>query len=43
MMDKLRKKYRDIYGYAVLLDVVRLKEEMEHDRWERFKRENPEI
>lgn len=43
MMDKIRKQYRDIYGYALLLDIVRLKEGMERDRWEQFKRDNPEI
>ena len=43
MMDRLKKQYRDVYGYAVLLDIVRFKEEMEHARWKQFKRDNPEI
>ena len=32
MIDKLKEQYRDIYGYALLLDIVRFKEGLDNER-----------
>ena len=34
MISKLRKQFNDIYGYALLLDIARFKEGIEHERRE---------